>query len=110
MIDTTSPRETIRADRANIANRTIQSTTNWVDETYGICCWKGSAEGAEQFARGRKVWVYVQFTDKYDVQGRLEGLIQEAGLRVGVLRSSVSLARREDWIAEHAPQLDAVIS
>jgi predicted DNA-binding antitoxin AbrB/MazE fold protein len=29
---------------------TIQSATNWVEETYGICGWKGSAEEAEQFA------------------------------------------------------------
>jgi len=61
-------------------------------------------------ANGRKVWVYVQFTDAHDVQGRLERLLQQAGIRVGVLRSSVPLARREEWIAEHAPQLDAVIS
>lgn len=59
---------------------------------------------------GRKVWVYVQFTDRHDVQGRLERLLQEAGLRVGLLRSSVPLARREEWIAEHAPQLDVVVS
>jgi hypothetical protein len=59
---------------------------------------------------GRKVWVYVQFTDKHDVQGRLEKLLRQAGFDVEVLRSSVSLARREQWIAEHAPLLDVVIS
>lgn len=60
--------------------------------------------------KGRKVWVYVQFTDKHDVQARLERLLQEAGFQVAVLRSSVSLDRREQWIAEQAPRLDAVIS
>ncbi|HXG10595.1 MAG TPA: antitoxin family protein [Gemmataceae bacterium] len=28
----------------------IQPATNWVEETYGICGWKGSAEEAERFA------------------------------------------------------------
>ena len=31
-------------------------------------------------------------------------------MRVGVLRASVPLAKREEWIAEHAPQLDVVVS
>ena len=61
-------------------------------------------------ARGRKVWVYVQYTDKHDVQGRLERILQEAKFHVGVLRSSVPLVRREEWIAKHAWQLDVVIS
>ncbi|MCI0462768.1 MAG: hypothetical protein L0Z62_37955 [Gemmataceae bacterium] len=60
--------------------------------------------------RGRKVWVYVQYTDQHDVQGRLERLLRRAGLRVAVLRSSVPLASREEWIARHAPKLDVVIS
>ncbi len=29
---------------------TVTSTTNWVEETYGLCGWKGSAEEAERFA------------------------------------------------------------
>ena len=29
---------------------TIQAATSWVDETYGICGWKGSPEEAERFA------------------------------------------------------------
>jgi predicted DNA-binding antitoxin AbrB/MazE fold protein len=29
---------------------TVQSATNWVEETYGLCGWKGSAEEAECFA------------------------------------------------------------
>ena len=61
-------------------------------------------------ASGRKVWVYVQYTDRHDVQGRLERLLKDAGLRVGVLRSSVPLANREEWIARNAPDLDVVVS
>jgi hypothetical protein len=60
--------------------------------------------------KGRKPWVYVQFTDKHNVEGRLEGLLNRAGFQVGVLRASVPLARREEWIAQHAPRLDVVIS
>ena len=29
---------------------TIAPQTNWVQETYGICCWKGSAEAGECLA------------------------------------------------------------
>lgn len=61
-------------------------------------------------AQARKVWVYVQYTDKHDVQSRLEALLQRAGFRVGVLGATVALSRREEWIAEHAPWLDVVIS
>ena len=60
--------------------------------------------------KGRKVWVYVQYTDRHDVQGRLDRLLKDAGFHVGVLRASVPLARREAWIAEHAPALDTVVS
>jgi hypothetical protein len=61
-------------------------------------------------SRRRKVWVYVQFTDKHDVQGRLEALLKDGGFRVGVLRTSVPLARREEWIAANAPKLDVIVS
>lgn len=64
---------------------------------------------SEKAAR-RQVWVFVQFTDKHDVEARLERLLSSAGLRVGVLRSSVPLARREEWIGKNAPHLDIVIS
>jgi hypothetical protein len=64
----------------------------------------------EEKAAGRQVWVFVQYTDTYDVQGRLERLLKEAGLRVGALRASVSLAKREEWIARNGPKYDVVIS
>jgi hypothetical protein len=65
--------------------------------------------GSEK-AQGRKVWVYVPFTDRHDLQSRLETLLAQAGFRVGVLRASVPLDRREEWIARHAPGLDVVVS
>jgi helicase-like protein len=60
--------------------------------------------------KGRRVWVYVQFTDKHDVQGRLEKLLTKEGFKVQVLRASVALGSREEWIANHAPELDVVVS
>ena len=59
---------------------------------------------------GRQSWVFVQLTDKRDVAGRLERLLSAQGLSVKVLRSSVPLAQREEWIAEHGPEADIVIS
>lgn len=61
-------------------------------------------------ANRRQIWVFVQYTDRHDVQGRLERILSDAGLRVGVLRASVPLARREQWIAKNACYLDVVIS
>jgi hypothetical protein len=61
-------------------------------------------------ANQRKVWVYVQFTDKHDVETRLEKLLQREGFNVGVLKASIPLARREEWIAQHAPSLDVMVS
>jgi hypothetical protein len=63
-----------------------------------------------EVAQRRQVWVYVQYTDKRDVQERLKGLLEKEGLRVGSLRASVSLSKREEWINKNAPGLDVVIS
>lgn len=64
----------------------------------------------DEKSKHRQVWVYVQFTDRHDVQGRLERILSEHGLRVGLLRSTIPLSRREEWISKHAPHLDVVIS
>jgi hypothetical protein len=64
----------------------------------------------DEVNRGRQCWVYVQYTDKRDVHERLYGILEKQGFRVGGLRASVTMAKREDWIAKHAPSLDVVIS
>ena len=64
----------------------------------------------EERLYGRQTWVFVQMTDKHDVAGHLERLLRMEGLQVKVLRSSVSLAKREAWIAKHAPGTDVMIS
>jgi hypothetical protein len=59
---------------------------------------------------GRQCWVYVTCTNKHDVAGRVERALRDAKLKARVLRSSVSTDAREDWINEHAPKLDVIIS
>jgi tRNA A37 threonylcarbamoyladenosine biosynthesis protein TsaE len=46
--------------------------------------------------QGRKVWVYVQYTGKHDVESRVERILRTAGFRVGVLRSTVEPKKREE--------------
>lgn len=63
-----------------------------------------------EVAAGHKVWVYVQYASTHDVQRRLERLLGNAGLRVGVLRSSVAPATREEWMKRNGPKCDVVVS
>ena len=48
--------------------------------------------------RGRRVLVYVRQTATRDIQPRLARLLRKAGLRVTILRGSVSTHRREAWV------------
>lgn len=59
---------------------------------------------------GRQTWVYCTMTDARDVNERLRMLLSDSGLRTGILRSSVETGEREQWIADHAPQNDCLIS
>ncbi len=61
-------------------------------------------------AAGRQCWVYVQYTTKRPVGDRLVKLLQAAGLRAKMLKSSVPLRTRESWIAKQAPGLDVIVS
>lgn len=58
----------------------------------------------------RQSWVYCQMTDKRDVQPRLKLLLEQEGLRVGILRASIGTDKREAWIREHGPQYDVMLS
>jgi SNF2 family DNA or RNA helicase len=60
--------------------------------------------------RGRQCWVYVQYTGEKDCLERLARLCRERGYATEVLRSSVQLARREDWIKRNGPGADVVLS
>lgn len=59
---------------------------------------------------GRKTWIYSVMTDKRDVCGRLQGLLEAEGLRVAILRAKVKTTDREEWIEKHGPTHDVIIS
>jgi hypothetical protein len=64
----------------------------------------------QEVGYGRQCWVYVQMTDKRDVASRLSEMFERHGIRSKVLRATVPLARREEWIAEHGTDADVMIS
>jgi hypothetical protein len=62
-------------------------------------------------AEGRQAWVFVQMTNIRDVQPRLKDLLEQAGLRVKVLRAgTVDPKEREAWIARNGRDADVIIS
>jgi Type III restriction enzyme, res subunit len=65
---------------------------------------------AKEVAEGRQVWVYTTMTGEKDTADRLEELITKRGYRCEVLRSTVELKRREEWIAKHGPRSQCIIS
>jgi len=64
----------------------------------------------EEKKLGRKCWVFSIMTNVKDVNERLHKLISKAGFRSEILRSTVELAKREEWINERAPRNDVLIS
>jgi hypothetical protein len=60
--------------------------------------------------RGRQCWVYVHYTGEKDCLERLARLCRERGYATELLRSSVQLAKREDWINRNGPGADVVLS
>jgi len=48
--------------------------------------------------RGRRVLLYVMFTNTRDLTGRLQTLLTDAGFRVAILKGTVPPAQRESWI------------
>lgn len=50
--------------------------------------------------KGRKCMVYAQFTGEKDVTPRLKGLLENQGVRVEILRSTVKPENRESWVAQ----------
>jgi hypothetical protein len=59
---------------------------------------------------GRQSWVYVQLNGKHDVESRIARLVEQAGLKVKVLKSSIKLSEREEWIDKNCQDVDVVIS
>ena len=55
------------------------------------------ADIKEELRQGRRCQVYATYTGEKDVTQRLETVLQQEGIRVAVLRSSVPTDKREDW-------------
>jgi len=51
----------------------------------------------QELRMGRRCQVYATFTGEKDVNGRLEAVLRQAGMRVSVLRASVPTHKREEW-------------
>jgi superfamily II DNA or RNA helicase len=64
----------------------------------------------EARARGRKSLIYVEYTGKRDTCPRIQKLLGEYGIQAGILyANTVDPVKREKWIEDHAPLMDALI-
>lgn len=62
-------------------------------------------------SKNRKVLAYSVYTGTRDTTSRLKRLLEQAGLKVAVLRASVDTARREDWILDQVDRgVDVLIT
>ncbi|HDP0319670.1 TPA: DEAD/DEAH box helicase, partial [Salmonella enterica subsp. enterica serovar Concord] len=62
-------------------------------------------------AAGRKVLAYSTYSGTRDTTSRLKALLTQAGLKVAVLRTSVSPEQREDWVAEQVDRgIDVIVT
>ncbi|RMK93156.1 DEAD/DEAH box helicase, partial [Pseudomonas aeruginosa] len=65
----------------------------------------------EEKAKGRKVLAYTVYSGTRDTTSRLKKVLEQAGLKVAVLRASVDTARREDWILDQVDRgIDVLIT
>lgn len=62
-------------------------------------------------AKNRKVLAYTVYSGTRDTTSRLKRVLDQAGLKVAVLRASVDTARREDWILDQVDRgIDVLIT
>lgn len=65
----------------------------------------------QEKANGRKVLAYTVYSGTRDTTARLKRVLEQAGLKVAVLRASVDTARREDWILDQVDRgIDVLIT
>jgi hypothetical protein len=74
------------------ALRAIDESDNKLDELVGICC--------DARDRGRRVLVYTTFTGKRDSTKYLKTILDAAGFKTFVMKSTVATDQREDWIMD----------
>lgn len=58
---------------------------------------------------GRKTIVFVEYTDKRDVQPRLASVLERFGIKAAVLTSKVKAEKREEWIEQNTAEADCLI-
>lgn len=63
----------------------------------------------EEVAKGRKTLCYLSFTGSRDIRLRLKDILEDKGLRVGVLNVTVEPKKREAWIKKHSPNIDVLL-
>ncbi len=63
----------------------------------------------EELRQGRRCQVFATFTGEHDVPERLQSVLQQAGFRVAVLRSSVPTLKREQWYEKQVKEGAEVI-
>ena len=56
------------------------------------------------------MWGYVQLNGERDVESRLAELLRKRDFRVKVLKASIPLAQREEWIDRNCQDVDVVLS
>jgi SNF2 family DNA or RNA helicase len=62
-------------------------------------------------ARNRKVLAYTVYSGTRDTTSRLMKVLEQAGLKVAVLRATVDTSRREDWILDQVDRgIDVLIT
>lgn len=62
-------------------------------------------------AKNRKVLAYTVYSGTRDTTSRLKRVLEQAGLKVAVLRASVDTSRREDWILDQVDRdIDVLIT
>ncbi|MDN8600290.1 SNF2-related protein [Citrobacter sp. S2-9] len=65
----------------------------------------------EEKAAGRKVLAYSTYSGTRDTTSRLKALLMRAGLKVAVLRATVSPEQREDWVADQVDRgIDVIVT
>ena len=65
---------------------------------------------ASEKRQGRKGLVYFRQTGVHDIQPHVAEYLESRGLRVGILRASVSPRRRMAWITKRAPYIDVLLT
>jgi hypothetical protein len=83
----------------NLSPATIRAKERWFLNLAG-----------QEASLGRQLWGYVQLNGKHDVESRLAELLRKEGFHVKVLKQSIPLAQREEWIDKNCRDVDVVLS